>query len=297
MERELNITVDINAWKQSSVHGSTRDKAGYAKYKSVWKKVWSRDDYTCQYCGFKSKKYLEIHHINGNHKDNSPDNLLTICPFCHQSFHLDTVSSTGFSEDEFSACIIYLPELSQIQLNSIMRNLFIAKVQYDTWDEEHKGQPKPHIIENEGGIKSVFNKFRARAATLDGLMMGSVPIQDLDDSGSSSIKERNNRIKEQAYRFTYKDPAIFAAKILEYRQYLMEKGFLSKEDEEYNKKQTKEEEKRKPQILTEKEADEKINIILKNFRILPSYYRFKDRAKYWASEIEEQYPLEKWEGL
>jgi endogenous inhibitor of DNA gyrase (YacG/DUF329 family) len=50
-------------------------------------KVLKRDNFRCQICGvFKNKSrnnYLQIHHIDGNKKNNSLDNLISLCPRCH----------------------------------------------------------------------------------------------------------------------------------------------------------------------------------------------------------------------
>ena len=28
-----------------------------------------------------------IHHLDGNHKNNDPNNLILVCPSCHKTFH------------------------------------------------------------------------------------------------------------------------------------------------------------------------------------------------------------------
>ena len=46
-----------------------------------------RDNYKCQLCGAPQEEFykkLDIHHINYNKKDNNPNNLITLCPFCHK---------------------------------------------------------------------------------------------------------------------------------------------------------------------------------------------------------------------
>lgn len=66
-------------------------------YPSDWdtrrKKIYSRDDYTCQNCGIKGKNHgsteLHAHHIVPVSKGGSHDtnNLVTICDQCHKSIH------------------------------------------------------------------------------------------------------------------------------------------------------------------------------------------------------------------
>lgn len=51
--------------------------------------LYKKANYKCEVCGYegyniKTKKtILQIHHIDGNSKNNSPDNLQVICPNCH----------------------------------------------------------------------------------------------------------------------------------------------------------------------------------------------------------------------
>ena len=39
----------------------------------------------CAICG--ETRVLEVHHINCNHEDNSPLNLIPLCPNCHRLYH------------------------------------------------------------------------------------------------------------------------------------------------------------------------------------------------------------------
>lgn len=53
----------------------------------------------CEICGLTEwngyKIPLELHHKNGNHYDNSLDNLQILCPTCHA---LETLKNTGLAE-------------------------------------------------------------------------------------------------------------------------------------------------------------------------------------------------------
>jgi len=56
-------------------------------WQKLRKKILTRDEYTCQYCGFKSEKYQITHHIDGNPGNNSEDNLVIICQMCNMVEH------------------------------------------------------------------------------------------------------------------------------------------------------------------------------------------------------------------
>jgi intracellular multiplication protein IcmJ len=134
-ERDLILSASREAWKMSSLHG-TQSAAEYKrKHKDTWDKVWQRDKYRCYYCNFTAKEHQEIHHLNDNHDDNSMDNLVTVCPLCHQNFHLDTASNTNGGK------IIWLPEFSQQELNYLCRAIFIAIDEASTAEAEQREVP------------------------------------------------------------------------------------------------------------------------------------------------------------
>jgi len=59
--------------------------------KEEWKKlrlkILKRDNYKCQYCGFRVEKWQIVHHIDGNPNNNDESNLETICPMCNLIHH------------------------------------------------------------------------------------------------------------------------------------------------------------------------------------------------------------------
>lgn len=58
------------------------------EWRGIRQRILQRDDYTCRACSIRSMKYMEVHHINGDHRDNRPENLATLCPMCHAVFHV-----------------------------------------------------------------------------------------------------------------------------------------------------------------------------------------------------------------
>ncbi len=85
-------------------------------------KILERDDFTCRYCGFHSKKYHEIHFLNNNTQDLSEKNLATACIFCHQCFNLEDVGTMK------SGALIWLPEIEQADLHHIVRAIYVARI-------------------------------------------------------------------------------------------------------------------------------------------------------------------------
>lgn len=68
------------------------------EYNKLRTRIFFRDNYQCQWgktCGNKinsmtlpeRKRKLIVHHIDGNHTNNDPKNMITLCTGCHSAFH------------------------------------------------------------------------------------------------------------------------------------------------------------------------------------------------------------------
>lgn len=92
------------------------------RFKEFEKKVFLRDRYTCQFCGFQARLFQEIVNLDGNYTNNKFSNLVTACCFCSQCFFIESVGVGGYG----GGTLIYLPELTQAELNSLCHVLFCA---------------------------------------------------------------------------------------------------------------------------------------------------------------------------
>ncbi len=127
-QKNLLLSAHRKSWQVSSLHGTQQDPD--KKSAKIFERILDRDKNTCYYCGFQAAKWQEVHHLNDDHEDLSLDNLVTICPLCHQSFHLNLVHTTN------GGTIIWLPEFTQQELNYLCRSIFIC---LDASDEELEG--------------------------------------------------------------------------------------------------------------------------------------------------------------
>lgn len=89
-------------------------------FKALKAKILKRDKFKCHFCGFQSRKWQEIHHLDADHYNNDPKNLTTICSFCHMSFHIGRAGLSGEAE------LIWYPEVTQTSLNHLCRFLFVG---------------------------------------------------------------------------------------------------------------------------------------------------------------------------
>lgn len=150
---DLTLSVSRSAWTVPHRHGSER--GGFSRYEKVRKAIEKRDRHTCQGCGVRSKRWMEIHAINGDHSDVRESNLCLLCPLCHQCFHLPQAGTSN------GGSLIWLPEMTQAQLNRICISLFA------------------HMHDRSGKYSAaaagVYGGFESRRATLESAFGRSDP--------------------------------------------------------------------------------------------------------------------------
>lgn len=112
----LSLTASPGGWRLYSARKSD------PRFKNFEQKILARDQYRCQFCGFQAKDYQEIVNLDGNYKNNNASNLLTACCFCAQCFFLESVGVGGYG----GGSLIYLPEMTQAELNCLCHVLFCA---------------------------------------------------------------------------------------------------------------------------------------------------------------------------
>jgi intracellular multiplication protein IcmJ len=113
---ELQLAVNLNGWR---LFARRRDDKAFLP---VADKILKRDNYTCQYCGFQAKEFQEIVNLDGNYTNNKFSNLMTACCFCSQCLFAESVGV----EEMGGGQLIFLPEMSQADLNSFCHVLFCA---------------------------------------------------------------------------------------------------------------------------------------------------------------------------
>ncbi|MDB6095914.1 MAG: icmJ dotN [Francisellaceae bacterium] len=101
-------------------------------FQVIKESVLKRDENTCRYCGFQSDKFQEVINIDMNYANNEINNLATACPFCSQCFFLDGIGKT----EAGGGSIIYLPEITQADLNHFSKVLFCSLLR----DAPYKGK-------------------------------------------------------------------------------------------------------------------------------------------------------------
>jgi hypothetical protein len=124
-EKRAPFQLSLGIKRKLSRRNDPEVKAADSVFQQIRPKVLMRDNFTCQACGFASVSdqhapsgFLEVHHIDDDHHHNEMGNLVTLCPFCHQIF---TLGRRGVS---FCAIPVWLPEISQAEINLLCHGMF-----------------------------------------------------------------------------------------------------------------------------------------------------------------------------
>ena len=112
----LTLKTSSGAWRLFSARQAD------VKFQPFAERVLHRDAYTCIYCGFQAQLHQQIINLDHDYTNNSLDNLATTCCFCAQCFFVESVGVGGYG----GGTLIDLPEMSQIELNSLCHVLLCA---------------------------------------------------------------------------------------------------------------------------------------------------------------------------
>jgi len=140
---EYPITLGIAQKSRSAQNSSGTGPSGDLSLSAeIKQKIMTRDDNTCQLCGFKSKKYQDVHFVDGNPSNLQIDNLVTACVYCHQCFDLEKVAEMR------SGVLVWLPEISQPDLHHIARAIYVARISQGSMAETfwHIGAQKMGLL-------------------------------------------------------------------------------------------------------------------------------------------------------
>jgi intracellular multiplication protein IcmJ len=143
---ELQLAVNLAGWRVFVRR--KEDKA----FLPVAKRVFERDIFTCQYCGFQAREYQEVVNADGNYANNKLENLITACCFCSQCLFLQAVGVDEMGGGQ----LIYIPEMSQNDLNSFCHVLFCAMGNNTGYQESAQSiyrslKFRSQIVENKFG--------------------------------------------------------------------------------------------------------------------------------------------------
>lgn len=135
---------------------------------AVREQVLKRDRYSCSYCGFTAKKYQRVHYKNGVPAALRPEHLTTSCIFCEQCFELESIAKTH------GGILIWLPEITQIELHHLCRALFVARLH----DDHALAQKAQSCLEQLIARRTDAKK---RIGTDDPVVLATMLLEQTDD--------------------------------------------------------------------------------------------------------------------
>jgi intracellular multiplication protein IcmJ len=138
----IHLKSNPGAWHAFALRNADLD------FRKFCDRVFKRDHNTCQYCGFQAKQFQEVVNLDQNYNNNKLSNLVTACCFCAQCFFLEF---TGRGEYGGGA-LIYLPEISQTDLNGLCHVLFCAMANATNY---------------RGDAQTIYNNLRQRARLVE----------------------------------------------------------------------------------------------------------------------------------
>jgi len=159
-------------------HGSSRDKLLAAVIPELLGQPrFARRCYFCNYAFGSSGVNCEVFHLDGNHANDTIDNLVPACTLCHQVAHLDLVVRVYGGDTP--GTMIFLPELSQPQLNCLVAAIAHASAQQRTISEDGV---TPVELGPVGGKPlspyTVYTRLQARAAQVEGTETGGLRVRE-----------------------------------------------------------------------------------------------------------------------
>lgn len=97
------------------------------KENNLFDEIKEKFKHRCYFCDFYDEKYLEIHHLDGDHFNDIETNLVPACTLCHRQHHLLWLSQY----DHASLGVLDTKTLKQTELNHILRINFVLNKDRD----------------------------------------------------------------------------------------------------------------------------------------------------------------------
>jgi intracellular multiplication protein IcmJ len=140
-------------------------------------KTFRRDDFTCRFCGFRSQQFQRI--VACEEAGNPP--FATACGFCGQCMMLDRTGLSG------AGILIWLPEISQIQLHHVMRAVYVARAA--------KGDLAAAATRTADALMARRAEAKKRLGSDDPLLLATVMHEALTDEEYGAIADKIEGIR------------------------------------------------------------------------------------------------------
>lgn len=180
----LKLTATPGSWRLYSARKADE------RFKAFELKVLQRDKYTCQFCGFQARYFQDVVNLDKNYNNNKLHNLATACCFCAQCFFVESVGVGGYGGGN----LVYLPELTQAELNSLCHVLFCA-ITNDTGYKSTAQNIYRSFKYRTQAVEEKFGEGTSDPAIFGQLMIDSAVREDLAAQLFNNIRLLPSRAK------------------------------------------------------------------------------------------------------
>lgn len=152
---------------------------GFENFKQ---KVLERDHYKCRYCGFRASKHMWVVNKDGNYRNNKMSNMATACPLCKQCLFVEHVNSMGGG-----GVLIFLPEMSQEDLNGLCHSLFCA-IANATVHEQTAQDTYNTLKLRSNPVEKAYGEGRSDPKIF-GEMVLNTPVDNIDSIATDILRD------------------------------------------------------------------------------------------------------------
>lgn len=158
-------------------HGARKDAAlADAREDVLGQPRFARRCVFCDYQFGRVADECELFHLDGDHGNNRIDNLAPACMYCHAPAHLDLVSKRW---PDHPGQMIWLPELSQAELSSLLQAIvFALSIQQTASQAAQKPASLEELTQLPIAPYAVYMRLSARAAQVEAPVPGAAKVRD-----------------------------------------------------------------------------------------------------------------------
>lgn len=127
--RQLLLGIKRRVFRDNDAKASRAD----AEFRALRPGALAQQQYRCVFCGYRSSEkfpgHQDLHHLDDDHQNNAPDNLLVACQTCHPYHHVGEVARRDGRPAEglgAKTMLAVIPEVSPADLNLLQRAIGAA---------------------------------------------------------------------------------------------------------------------------------------------------------------------------
>src|SRR5262245_27044306 len=180
----LPITLGVRRTPDAQGNGGKRKSLSKDQLKKKSQQALERDNFSCRYCGFSSPQYQKAIPKDWQ-GDLAEAELVTACTFCEQCVALDIAGQMA------SGALVWLPDISQVALNHIMRAVYASRAHGDAMPEKIRSASQRAF----DVLLHARGEAKRRIGTDDPGVLASVMLESLDNATYAKRSQKLQGLK------------------------------------------------------------------------------------------------------